>query len=236
MGVQVAENFFGLLTIVANIALVAVLALAVGTLHPEGRSIRDRVALVLRPSLLPMLVLVSLTTMGGSLYFSEVAGFTPCRYCWFARIALYPLSALFLTAVALRSRAATVRPFAVPLAVAAIGISGYHYFIEWFPPHSTSCEITAPCTAVWFRSFGFASLAWMSVSAGALVLALVWLWRCADRAADQLGAEDALAGPESADEAGDEAAVGMLTGDETAERFTVPSVDSPETTPPSLPS
>lgn len=187
MDVKVAENFFGLLAILANIAALAAIVLAVASLWPAGRDLRDYVALVLRPVLLPLLVVVSLTTMGGSLYFSEVVGYTPCRYCWFARIALYPLSALFLTALALRSKAATVRPFAVPLAAVAIVVSGYHYLLEWFPTWETSaCDLTAPCTSVWFRSFGFVSLAYMSVSAGAVVLALVWLWRCADRAEGEL--------------------------------------------------
>ena len=187
MDINVAENFFGLLALLANIAALAVMILAAISVRPSGRVVRDQVALVLRPMLLPLLVLVSLTTMGGSLYFSEVAGFTPCRYCWFARIALYPLSVLFLTAAVLRSKAATVRPFAVPLAISAIAISGYHYLLEWFPTLETSaCDLSAPCTSVWFRSFGFVSLAYMSVSAGALVLALVWMWRCADRAEDEL--------------------------------------------------
>ena len=36
--------------------------------------------------------LVAATATAGSLYFSEVADFVPCRLCWFQRIAMYPLA------------------------------------------------------------------------------------------------------------------------------------------------
>src|SRR5579864_8782128 len=35
---------------------------------------------------------------GGSLFFSEIAGFVPCDLCWFQRICMYPLSILTLLA------------------------------------------------------------------------------------------------------------------------------------------
>jgi disulfide bond formation protein DsbB len=209
MDVRVAENFFGLLTIAANAVTVVVLAVALGSITSTGRALRDRLALALGGAAPGLLAVVALTTMAGSLYFSEVAGFVPCRYCWFARICLYPLAALFVTALALRGRAATVRPFAVPLAAAAIAVSGYHYMLEWYPKLETSaCDLAAPCTAVWFRAFGFASLAWMSVSSGALILALLWLWRVADHARAGLE-EDLNEGPDAGGGAGDGAPDGL---------------------------
>ncbi|HEY4411616.1 MAG TPA: disulfide bond formation protein B, partial [Gaiellaceae bacterium] len=38
-------------------------------------------------------VVAALAT-GGSLFFSEIAGFVPCDLCWFQRICMYPLSIL----------------------------------------------------------------------------------------------------------------------------------------------
>ena len=40
--------------------------------------------------------------MAGSLYFSEVANYVPCRLCWFQRIAMYPLAVILLIAASAR--------------------------------------------------------------------------------------------------------------------------------------
>ena len=32
----------------------------------------------------------------GSLYFSEIRNYVPCEYCWYQRIAMYPLVIIFL--------------------------------------------------------------------------------------------------------------------------------------------
>ena len=39
-----------------------------------------------------LVFLVSAIATGGSLFFSEIAGFVPCELCWYQRICMYPLS------------------------------------------------------------------------------------------------------------------------------------------------
>src|SRR3990167_2304136 len=46
--------------------------------------------------------IVSLSATLGSLYLSEVAGFEPCKLCWFQRIFMYPL--VIITAIAFRKQ------------------------------------------------------------------------------------------------------------------------------------
>ena len=41
---------------------------------------------------------VSSIATGGSLFFSEIAGFIPCELCWYQRICMYPLSIITLLA------------------------------------------------------------------------------------------------------------------------------------------
>jgi hypothetical protein len=41
---------------------------------------------------------VALVSMLGSLYFSEVTNFVPCKLCWLQRIAMYPLVLILLVA------------------------------------------------------------------------------------------------------------------------------------------
>ena len=106
---------------------------------------------------------VSGGAMLGSLYFSEVANYIPCRFCWFQRIAMYPIALIGL--VAFIRRDAGARFYVLPMAAIGACISGWHYLIEWRPGLDTgSCSATGPsCTDIWFRSFGFLTLAGMAL-------------------------------------------------------------------------
>ena len=107
---------------------------------------------------------VAVVAMAGSLYFSESAGYVPCRLCWFQRIAMYPIALVAVVALVRRDRAA--RWYIVPMAAIGSLISGYHVSIErgWIAD-SESCALFGPsCADVWFESFGFVTLAWMALA------------------------------------------------------------------------
>jgi len=108
----------------------------------------------------------------GSLYFSEVADFVPCRLCWFQRIAMYPIAVIALVALLRRDRGA--RFYTVPLAAIGACISVYHYLIEWGVLDDTdSCSLFGPaCADVWFRRFGFVTLAFMALCGFVAIIAL----------------------------------------------------------------
>jgi disulfide bond formation protein DsbB len=129
---------------------------------------------------------VAVSATAGSLYFSEVAGYVPCKLCWWQRIAMFPLAVVLSVAAARRDRG--VRFHVIPVALAGLSVSVYHYLIEWFPSiEKTSCSLDVPCTAVWFRGFGFASLAFM---AGCGFFAIVTLLACrpgSERSDEQAG-------------------------------------------------
>ncbi|HEY3484499.1 MAG TPA: disulfide bond formation protein B, partial [Ilumatobacteraceae bacterium] len=108
--------------------------------------------------------LVAGGAMWGSLYFSESAGFVPCRLCWFQRIAMYPLALILLIAAIRRDRG--IRWYAVPVAAVGAAVSSYHYLIEWRPSlEGGACSAVGPaCADVWFREFGFVTLAFMALA------------------------------------------------------------------------
>jgi disulfide bond formation protein DsbB len=123
------------------------------------------------------LVLAAVVAVGatlGSLYFSEIANYTPCKLCWWQRIAMFPLSIVLTIAAVRKDR--NIRFYVLPVAVLGLCVSVYHYIIEWFPTlEKTACDLEAPCTQVWFRTFGFSSLAFM---AGCGFIAIVTLLLC----------------------------------------------------------
>jgi len=115
-------------------------------------------------------MLISLGATLGSLYFSEIAGYVPCRLCWFQRIAMYPLAVI--GAVWMIRGGREGRAYALPIAAVGALISTYHYLIEWNPSlDSGACAATGPaCSDVWFRSFGFVTLALMALVAFAAII------------------------------------------------------------------
>ena len=113
-------------------ALLSLGALGVAILVPLARLARARSLLdAVRPLALPLAAVITATATFGSLYFSEIAGYRPCRLCWYQRAAMYPLAA-FLVAAAVRRWAWAWRA-AVPVAIVGAAVAAYHWFLERFP-------------------------------------------------------------------------------------------------------
>lgn len=108
----------------------------------------------------------------GSLYFSEVADYGPCRLCWFQRIAMYPIALVALIALIRGDRGA--RWYIVPMATIGAAISSYHLLVEWdLIGDSAACSLFGPpCDVVWFETFGFVTLAVMALAGFAAIIVL----------------------------------------------------------------
>lgn len=104
----------------------------------------------------PLSALVAAVATGGSLYYSEVVGFVPCRLCWFQRIAMYPLAFMLILEILTRRSLPRVQP--IMLALVGAGISAYHYRLQILGETSSSCEIDNPCSAKWIEVAGFLTL------------------------------------------------------------------------------
>jgi disulfide bond formation protein DsbB len=112
---------------------------------------------------------VSAIATGGSLFFSEVAGFVPCELCWYQRICMYPLSILTLLA-ALRADYRVAR-YLLPLPVVGAGISIYHLLVENGAVKQTqACLLSAPggCATKWINKFGYMTIPTLALTGFAL--------------------------------------------------------------------
>ena len=103
----------------------------------------------------------------GSLYFSEIRNFVPCEYCWYQRIAMYPLAIILLIATIRRDK--NIIPYALTLSLAGFGISVYHYQLQLFPEQSSSCGLEAACTSRWIEVFGFVTIPLLALTSFAFV-------------------------------------------------------------------
>ena len=173
MSTETAQLFFSLLTVVAGLGAIGLIVLRVLAGFGNERAARFGAAIGDAATWLAFLVAATATL--GSLYFSEIADFVPCRLCWFQRIAMYPLAPVLLVGAIRRDPG--VRWYAAPIAVIGAAIAGYHTLIEWRPELDTgTCELTGPsCTAFWFREFGFITLATMALVGFLTILTLLFV-------------------------------------------------------------
>ena len=168
--VEAVQVFTSLLALGAAALAVALVA---GWLRRGRSAMVDGLLVAVSDAALWIAVLVAGIATAGSLYFSEVADFTPCRLCWFQRIAMYPLAVILLVAAIRRDR--DVQWYAVPIAAVGACISLYHYLVEWNPDLEVGNACAASglsCSAVWFREFGFVTLSFMALCGFAAVIVL----------------------------------------------------------------
>src|SRR3989338_3662834 len=107
--------------------------------------------------------LVALIATSGSLFYSEVAGFEPCKLCWFQRIFMYPL--VIITAIAFRKQHNKIWQYVLPLSIMGLVIAGYHYYIQISPVAIIPCSVSgyaASCTERFVTHFGYITIPWMA--------------------------------------------------------------------------
>jgi disulfide bond formation protein DsbB len=96
--------------------------------------------------------IVALVATLGSLYYSEVRHFVPCKLCWFQRVLMYPQP--ILLGIAVWGNDFGIRKYILPLSILGVLVSGFHLLEQKFPSlFSSSCDPLVPCSAEWIPSF-----------------------------------------------------------------------------------
>lgn len=192
MSVNTVSTFFavGALALGLSVAAIAFLWLVARVSSGASRALQRLSDSVRGYGLWLAWVMAVVATLG-SLYYSEVAGFTPCEYCWYQRIGMYPLAIILGIAVFRRDRA--FRIYAIPLAAVGGVISAYHYMIQHFPSLAQgTCDLFAPCSAAYVWKFDFVSIPFMALVAFASIITAL-----------ALDGPSPLARPKSIDEVSD---------------------------------
>ena len=111
---------------------------------------------------------IALTSMMGSLYFSEIQKYLPCVLCWYQRICMFPL--VVILGVALWRNQKGAEYTALPFSIVGLGIAAYHSYIYWLANFSSQagsyvspCSLTGEsCTTRYIELFGFVSIPLLS--------------------------------------------------------------------------
>ena len=153
-------RLFAVAALACNVATLSLVAVRCG----QGRG-----AAVGARALVGVAALLAVGATLGSLYLSEIAHLEPCRWCWFQRIAMYPLALVLVVGWLRRDRG--VHLYGLPMCLAGAAVSTWHYLLQHFPDleGATTCSITSPCTVRYAWEFGFVSIPYMAGSVFVLV-------------------------------------------------------------------
>jgi disulfide bond formation protein DsbB len=119
--------------------------------------------------------IVAFSATLGSLFFSEIMGFTPCLLCWYQRILMYPLAIILLIATIKNDRHISIYVF--PLALVGLAISGYHYVLQKTPMTELGACGVIPCTTQYINWFGFVTIPFLAFVAFTIIAGVhIFIW------------------------------------------------------------
>lgn len=168
--VTVVNQFLAILTIISEI-LVALIILSLLIKTPLTKRF---LAFLQRNSLLFAFIIALIATLG-SLFFSEIAKFDPCKLCWYQRILMYP-QVLLLGGAYLRKEK-NIAFYSMIMSIGGAIIAFYHYLLqigrigELLPCSAVGYSVS--CSQKFVLLFGYITIPMMALSAFLLIIALL---------------------------------------------------------------
>jgi disulfide bond formation protein DsbB len=122
--------------------------------------------------------IIALVAMLGSLFFSQIAHYTPCELCWYQRILMYP-QALILC-IALFKKDKSVFRYSIPMSIIGALIGGYQYIKSTIVGIAASasagtCSLTTAgpsCFIDYFTQFGYVTIPLMAFTAFIIIIVM----------------------------------------------------------------
>ena len=156
--------------IVLQLASVLLLFLLFGAKNTRWRESVAKFALPLG-----FLVVTAATIL--SLFYSELAGFEPCKLCWYQRIFMF--AQVLVLGLALKLKDQKFAPL-YSLGLSAIGalLAAYQYYGQMFNPALLNCGLVGAaggCAQRFFLHFGYITIPLLSLTAFLFVIVLMLL-------------------------------------------------------------
>lgn len=153
------NNILSLLTIFSLLLSVVLIILLVFKSSKISKSVLGFAS----KNVVYLTLVVATVAMFGSLFFSEVAGYNPCKLCWYQRILIYPQVFLLWFAMIIKDK--NIVKYMLLLSVLCIPVSFYHYLLQFqFVPEITCSVVgySASCAEKFSATFGFVTIPLMA--------------------------------------------------------------------------
>lgn len=160
-----------LLTLISNIVFVVfVLGIFV-------KDVRSKIFSFVNKNINPILLVISLGAVVGSLAYSEIVGFPPCDLCWWQRIFMYPIP--LVAAIAWFKKDNNAVDYMLPLSIIGGIIAFYQSLVQWgFNVAVTNCTIDGgECGRLYVYEFGYITIPFMALSIFVYLITLSWIYK-----------------------------------------------------------
>ncbi|MDP2593603.1 MAG: disulfide bond formation protein B [bacterium] len=107
----------------------------------------------------------------GSLTYSEIVGYDPCKLCWIQRIFMYPL-VLVLGVALWRREVKNLIPYILILAIPGAIVAVSHYYLQVSGVSIFPCDAvgySAACSQRFVLQFGYITIPMMALSSFLLI-------------------------------------------------------------------
>lgn len=171
MDIKVVNQIISIFVIAAQV-LAAIIILSF--FFPK--EYKNKIQHFIRDNTLKMAFSISLAATLGSLFYSEVAGYEPCKLCWVQRIFMYPQ--VFLLGFALWKKDKAIFNYSLILSVIGGAIALYHYLLQLGIAPSVPCSAVGysiSCSKLFVLSYGYLTIPLMSFTAFVLISLVIFL-------------------------------------------------------------
>ena len=162
------------LPILTVIAQVLVVGLVIFFLAHRSRKADHALASFIKDNALWAAFIVALVATSGSLFYSEILGYEPCKLCWYQRILMYPQ--VIILGLAIVKKQKFISNYSIALSALGAVIAYYHYFYQVTGLSLFKCDVvglTASCSQRFVMEYGYITIPLMSATAFTLLIVLM---------------------------------------------------------------
>jgi len=168
--VDFVKELLSFFTLLGDVLIVALIAYLVGFKFFNFK-LKPLHKLLLKYGLL-LAFLVALASTTGSLFYSEIAKYNPCKLCWYQRILMYPLVIILGIALEKKYHKEVIR-YATALSAIGAVIAGYQYYLQRFGGSDTPCAAVGyseSCSKIFMLDYGYITIPMMALTAFVLII------------------------------------------------------------------
>lgn len=154
----ITNNILSILTIIANILSVLVIVILIAKKPAAWLKAIKHYAL-------PATFLIALIATLGSLTYSEIIGYEPCKLCWLQRIFFYPQ--LILIGLAWLKKDYKIFDYIITLSLIGALFASYHYLLQIGAAPSIPCSAlgySQSCSQNFVLRYGYITIPMMALS------------------------------------------------------------------------
>lgn len=172
--IDLTKNFILAIVVLAQALIILyAIALVIRKKNPESKFVN-----ILSENGFLLAFLVSLAATLGSLFYSDIVGYEPCKFCWFERIFMYPQ--VLLLGLALWRKEYWMKFYSIVLSTIGALLSLNHYILQATGTSIIPCSAvgySASCSKVFVMNLGYITIPLMCFTAFVLIILSLSLWK-----------------------------------------------------------